>query len=366
MKYIVIVKNQSTQDCFIDDLGITIYSSSEITLTDLYDFYSIMASKDLKTFVNDSNLIINNGIEDLDIDRALNYLYFGNYDLLKNNYYTKDELESGEGININYDGIINKPFHKSVKCRISGIFSSHPVPTTNQQIYVNSTNSKYYKYDFDTDSWVFLDMVVDNHRVIDLNDSFQIIKEYKSGEWVTAETINNGDVVIVKNNGNGKPSQYIYSVSKWKFFKTIDNSKEFVHIFDSEGGQNVNTASAVRFKYDKISFINKDIFDFTDGKIVFKKPGDYDVNYSISFFNSHTVYCQYSNRRTIIVESRCRGSQSFPLSVSYSMFNNKAKFLLLDIKMNDFIYISVKRVGHSGIRRSNRNSSWLTVQKRQE
>jgi len=326
MKYIVIVKNQSTQDCFIDDLGITIYSSSEITLTDLYDFYSIMASKDLKTFVNDSNLIINNGIEDLDIDRALNYLYFGNYDLLKNNYYTKDELESGEGININYDGIINKPFHKSVKCRISGIFSSHPVPTTNQQIYVNSTNSKYYKYDFDTDSWVFLDMVVDNHRVIDLNDSFQIIKEYKSGEWVTAETINNGDVVIVKNNGNGKPSQF-------------------------------------RFKYDKISFINKDIFDFTDGKIVFKKPGDYDVNYSISFFNSHTVH---SNKRMIIVESRCRGSQSFPLSVSYSMFNNKAKFLLLDIKMNDFIYISVKRAGHSGIRRSNRNSSWLTVQKRQE
>ncbi len=61
----VIAKNVSVQDLLIEDLGIEIPHSSQIDLTELFEFTEITESDDLKNFVATSNIVINDGTSDL-------------------------------------------------------------------------------------------------------------------------------------------------------------------------------------------------------------------------------------------------------------------------------------------------------------
>jgi len=73
---VVIVKNYIDQSIMIDDLGIEIENNNQIDLSDLFSFFEIISSNDLKKSINENNLVINNGICDLNIEDAIDYITF--------------------------------------------------------------------------------------------------------------------------------------------------------------------------------------------------------------------------------------------------------------------------------------------------
>lgn len=73
-KQTIIVKNLKTYNILIEDLGIEIPQNSSINLTDSFDDYVILGSKDLYQLVYSQELIINDGINDLAVDVARDFL----------------------------------------------------------------------------------------------------------------------------------------------------------------------------------------------------------------------------------------------------------------------------------------------------
>lgn len=73
---IVIVKNYSNEPIMIDDLGIDIPSNAQINLSELFSFFEIMSSNDLKDLVYNNNLTINDGNEDLNSNEGKDYITF--------------------------------------------------------------------------------------------------------------------------------------------------------------------------------------------------------------------------------------------------------------------------------------------------
>lgn len=73
---IVVVKNYTSESKMIDDLGIEIPSDIQIDLSELFSFFEIMSSDDLKNYVNTEVLIINDGTNDLSTNDGLEYITF--------------------------------------------------------------------------------------------------------------------------------------------------------------------------------------------------------------------------------------------------------------------------------------------------
>lgn len=59
---IVIIRNISGSDKFIEDLGINIGTSSDITLSEVFNIVEICTSDDLKTYIQNEDFVINDGI----------------------------------------------------------------------------------------------------------------------------------------------------------------------------------------------------------------------------------------------------------------------------------------------------------------
>ena len=71
---IIIVKNVTNSDKFVEDLGIGIKALEEVELSELFTFYQISCSKDIIFFVQNNELVINDGSRDLTFDEALKFL----------------------------------------------------------------------------------------------------------------------------------------------------------------------------------------------------------------------------------------------------------------------------------------------------
>lgn len=100
----VISFNDSTSDeVFIDDLGIGIPASSSVTLSDLFEYEDIAGSDDLRNYVLNSELRINDGEEDLDPQSAVEYLTISNIEHLKDEFLTSSDEHYTE---LTYSGIL--------------------------------------------------------------------------------------------------------------------------------------------------------------------------------------------------------------------------------------------------------------------
>ena len=73
---IIIAKNVTESVIFLEDLGISIDGSSEITLSDIFHISEIVVSEDLKTYVTSKSIVINDGVEDLPIEQGLKHISF--------------------------------------------------------------------------------------------------------------------------------------------------------------------------------------------------------------------------------------------------------------------------------------------------
>lgn len=67
----IIAKNSTGSPVTIEDLGIEIPGSGQRTLSDTFDFNEICTAEDLKTLVNATTIIINDGTSDLDSTEGL-------------------------------------------------------------------------------------------------------------------------------------------------------------------------------------------------------------------------------------------------------------------------------------------------------
>lgn len=73
---IIIVKNQTVSDIILEDLGITIPGSSNIILTETFEFCEIIDSKDLKSYIDSDDIIINDGLVDLSKENSLKHVTY--------------------------------------------------------------------------------------------------------------------------------------------------------------------------------------------------------------------------------------------------------------------------------------------------
>jgi len=77
----IIAINDTTADIFLEDLGLTILASSQVSLHEQFEFSEIANADPLKVQVTAGNIIINDGTSNLSIADGLNYIdYWGKYE----------------------------------------------------------------------------------------------------------------------------------------------------------------------------------------------------------------------------------------------------------------------------------------------
>ena len=100
----IIIKNLTTSDIKIEDLGIIISGSSIFNLTDVFELHEIISSDNLKEKIIDETLIVNDGNIDLNKEDGLKHItyktvYEGNLllekvtDLVESSSYSTSWIE---------------------------------------------------------------------------------------------------------------------------------------------------------------------------------------------------------------------------------------------------------------------------------
>jgi hypothetical protein len=104
------MKNLLSEDYLIDDMGYLVEADSTINLSDQFTFAEICDSNDLKTLISDgTSLILEDGVSELTISEALNYLTRENVYDTRSYHYTKSEMQTpGESV-IHWDNLNENP-----------------------------------------------------------------------------------------------------------------------------------------------------------------------------------------------------------------------------------------------------------------
>lgn len=117
---LIIIKNKLHVDVLIDDIGYILKADTTSIISDQIKYESLCNSDSLKALINDgTTLIINDGINDLSIDEALNLFKRTSSYYLEKNYYSKNDVTSFittqinnlnfSDINIDSTNLINNP-----------------------------------------------------------------------------------------------------------------------------------------------------------------------------------------------------------------------------------------------------------------
>lgn len=124
---IVIIKNNTQDIISIKDLsGATVPVSGQINLTDIFKFYEIASSLNLKTYVTSGDVTVNDGTEDLSIANGLKHL----------------EIKSA------YEAIIQ---NQEIN---GGTIVSANAPSNTNVIWINSNNYIPFIYDSYREKWL--------------------------------------------------------------------------------------------------------------------------------------------------------------------------------------------------------------------
>ena len=227
MEWIVIAKNNSGSTVVLSNLGTEILNGSQLTLSDFYEYSDITDDDELKVYVANGDLVINDGVSDLSAADGVNYITRDNiYNDLKN-HYTKDELSNpNSGAVIDWTNIINVPsfgspiWTKPVKYRVLSIDSNPPVSASQGGVYIDTDDNHYYKWDVST--WTDQGSAFADDRVINLSNSTQNIYTFDGSAWNDGGVSADNTAVLVNDDGDGKNAQYIYSTENSTWMKIAD------------------------------------------------------------------------------------------------------------------------------------------------
>ena len=246
-----IIKNGTASDIVIEDLGITIPGSGQITMDSQYRYNELAGSDDLRQLVEDTDLVVNDGTSDLSAADGVLYLTFQHQKAMKDDYYTKIELNtSGAGGQVDWDNIINKPgfgfdtWIEPVSYRVLDIAASAPGSPSAGDVYVDTDDDHFYKYN--GSSWDDLGIASSGHRVINLANGDEDVYEYNGSSWDELAQELDNSAAAVDDDGDGKQSIYVYDTTAGVWSKAAD--VDFSGHLD--GGPNKHDASEVDVEGD--------------------------------------------------------------------------------------------------------------------
>jgi hypothetical protein len=242
----VIAKNSGGAAVEVEDLGISIPASGQVTLSDQYTYDEIAGSDDLRALAAAGTLVINDGTSDLSAANGESFLTLTNQKYLSDNHYTKTELSTdGGGGAVHWNNVTNAPSFGSpvwvdpVLYRVLGTeLASAPGSPATGDVYVD-TSDQYHKYNGAT--WDLLGTAADGDRVIDLSHATEDILEITSGTWASVGVADDNAGVMVDDDGDAKQAQYVYSTasSSWSKIADVDFSGHL------DGGSGKHDASEI-------------------------------------------------------------------------------------------------------------------------
>jgi hypothetical protein len=224
----VIIKNSSGSDQAIEDLGITVLDATQITFSDSFTFPEIAESDDLRALVQSGDLVVNDGSSDLSAADGVNFLTLDQKQNTLATFYTKTQLQTSGQASVDWDNIQNAPSFGSptwldpVQYRVLDISASPPGGAQTGDVYVDTDDNHYYKYN--GVSWDDLGAASTGDRVINLANANEEIYTFGGSTW-SAEGVNSdNDAVVVNDDGDGKQAQYIYDTTSasWKKIGDVD------------------------------------------------------------------------------------------------------------------------------------------------
>jgi len=241
----VIIKNNSGSDQTIEDLGLVIADGDTVTLSDEYTYDEIAGSDDLRDLVSNGDLVVNDGTNDLSATEGVEYLSLENLKKLHDDFYTKTQLQTSGQAQVHWDNITNAPAIGSghwidpVKYRVLDITSTAPGSPDVGDVYVNTGDNHYYKWDGST--WQDEGAAASGDRVINLASSTENIYSFDGSSWSDEGQANDDDMVVVDDDGDDKSAQYIYDTSdnKWHKIGDVDYAGHF------DGGPHKHDASEI-------------------------------------------------------------------------------------------------------------------------
>lgn len=211
----VIIKNNEITDYTIEDLGITVDATSSINFHAQFSYDELASSDDLREAIQNGDLVVNDGVSDLSTADGVNYLSLENLKHLEENYYNKTELQTSGQSAVHWGNITNAPSFGSVswleptKARILGFYSVAPAGTEGD-FYVDTDDDHLYR--FTSSSWIDQGVSAGD-RIIALDSTSENIFEYTGSTWDDAGQPSDNDAVIVDDDGDFKPSMYVYDTS---------------------------------------------------------------------------------------------------------------------------------------------------------
>ena len=222
----LIVKNNGGSPITIEDLGITVPATSQITFSDQFEYEEIASSDDLRDEVNSGNLVVNDGSSDLSSANGVLYLTLYNAKETAEDFYTQTSLQTSGQSSVHWDNITNAPAFGSVTwldpvlARATTISASAPGGASTGDFYIDSDDWHLYKYNGAT--WDDQGAPSAGERAIVLDSTADMIYEWSGSSWDAQADNENGDAVMVNDDGDGKQAQYVYNESTLSWIKIAD------------------------------------------------------------------------------------------------------------------------------------------------
>jgi len=222
----LIIKNNGGSPITIEDLGITVPATSQITFSDQFDYEDIASSDDLRGEVNSGNLVVNDGSSDLTSPNGVLYLTLYNAKETEDKFYPKTDLQTSGNSSVHWDNITNAPSFGAVSwkdpvlARATTIAASPPGGAATGDFYIDSDDNHLYKYNGVT--WDDQGAPTSGDRAIILDSTAQMVYEWGGTSWDAQADNENGDAVMVNDDGDGKQAQYVYNESTLSWIKIAD------------------------------------------------------------------------------------------------------------------------------------------------
>jgi len=271
----VIINNNSGSIVTVVDLGIELANGDTINFSDQFEYEEIASSDDLRDLVASSDLRVQDPYDlpnylvpsDGVLFLRLDHLYH-----LKTKHYTKDDLNTpNSGAQVDWTNIVNTPAFGSPKwnvpvlARVTQITSGKPSSPVAGDMCIDTDDSPDKLYRYDGSTWIDEGVVPDGKRVIDLSNGTEDIYTFDT----TSETWSDGGVpddntaVMVNDDGDGNPAQYIYDTddNEWKKIGDVDFASHF------DGGPSKHDASEIDVEgvYSEISGTPTDLENTISG-----------------------------------------------------------------------------------------------------
>ncbi len=222
----LILKNNSAVTAReIVDLGITVGTSSQITMSDQFTYNELAESDDLRDHVQNSNLVVNDGSSDLDAINGVLYLTLYNAKEAEENFYTQTKLNTSGESAVHWDNITNAPAFGSttwlepVICRVLTMASTGPAASEGD-FFIDTDDDHLYKYV--SSSWVDQGAPIAGDRSIILDSTAEMIYEWSGSAWDAQADNDELDAVLLLDDGDSKQAQYVYEIGTLSWIKIAD------------------------------------------------------------------------------------------------------------------------------------------------